>query len=813
MNVLIITAAMPFPPMSGGQLRTFHIAKAIARQHAVKVVGFTYGERHEAPPYAAEVVAVPWAAPRLYNEMKSENPEQAKRASRLLDADLAEPWLASCYDVPAMEDAIGQHISQGVDLVLFEGTPLARFLPLVPAGIPRILDLMDLCSLMAQRAADCAQGEAQERAGREATRVRTFESWAAGECDALLVCSERELEHAQRLIGIRLAHVIANGVDTKHFMPKRGKPESGNVLFTSNFGYAPNAEGARYFVREIWPLITEHVPEATLHLVGAHAGPAVCALAGAQVRVHGQVADMAPYQERASVVVVPLLRGGGTRLKILEAAASGNAIVSTQIGADGLDFTDGENLLIRDGPEDFARAVLKVLEEPTLRASLGSKARERSGKYDWAGIERHVLEVVNTMQPAFAEVNSMLDNSARSISRDGLHERYCQLPCGLRLEIDNPDEFIQRSIIQNGVFEPGVTNLVGKLLSCGDHFFDVGANIGYFSLLGAAQGAVVHAFEPVPRLAASLSRNVALNKLERQVHIVQSALSNRCGSATLYVAERADDGSHSLLAGVEATAIQAITVGTTTLDTYLGQKNYPIPTLIKLDVEGAEALVLDGARRTLEAATAPVWVFETGDRLANQLGESASSVVTRFWDRGYRVFHVHSKPPFLVEVAKGALSRELSEYVAIRPESPKVEIICSLINEALKARLQWLEQTKEAAEELSKTIGREATFILIDNNDLAADLGFGSRAMPFLERDGQYWGPPPDDATAILECQRLQRAGASFIAFAHVCFWWLEHYAGFLQHLRHRFPCVLKTDKWLVFSFAAVRSPVREGCA
>jgi glycosyltransferase involved in cell wall biosynthesis len=402
MNVLIITAAMPFPPMSGGQLRTFHIAKAIARQHAVKVVGFTYGERHEAPPYAAEVVAVPWAAPRLYSEMKSENPEQAKRASRLLDADLAEPWLASCYDVPAMEDAIGQQISQGVDLVLFEGTPLARFLPLVPAGIPRILDLMDLCSLMAQRAADCAQGEAHERAGREATRVRKFESWAAGECDALLVCSEQELESAKHLIGVHRAHLIANGVNTRHFVPKRGKPESGNILFTGNFGYAPNAEGAQYFVHQILPLITACVPHAALHLAGAQAGPTIRDLGGPRVRVHGRVDDMRPYQELASVVVAPLLRGGGTRLKILEAAASANAIVTTSIGVDGLEFSDGDSLLIRDPPRYFADAVIRILQEPALRAALGARAREVSEEYDWAAIESRVADVVNETQRALA---------------------------------------------------------------------------------------------------------------------------------------------------------------------------------------------------------------------------------------------------------------------------------------------------------------------------------------------------------------------------------------------------------------------------
>lgn len=378
-------------------------------------------------------------------------------------------------------------------------------------------------------------------------------------------------------------------------------------------------------------------------------------------------------------------------------------------------------------------------------------------------------------------------------------EQLCKLKCGLRIRIENPGEFIQSALVQGGIFEPGVTSLIVRLLARDDLFFDIGANIGYFTLVGAATGARVHAFEPLGRLAARLRRNVELNHLESRVTIAEAAVSNRSGTATFYEAERVDDGSHSLLAGVKADAIKPTKVRTVRLDDYVEATGSPTPTLVKIDVEGAEALVLDGAVRTLEGAAPPVWIFETGDRLADQLGESARSVLGRFRDRGYRVFQIPDKSSLLIEVTGEKVSGELADYVAVKPDSPKLELILTLVNEALNARLQWLNYVNEVARELKTIIGPEASFILVDDDQLRADLEFGSRAIPFLEREGEYWGAPEDDATAVRELEGLRETGAEFIVFAAPAFWWLDYYAGFAQHLRANFQRVLESGHWIVF--------------
>jgi glycosyltransferase involved in cell wall biosynthesis len=116
----------------------------------------------------------------------------------------------------------------------------------------------------------------------------------------------------------------------------------------------------------------------------------------------------------------------------------------------------------------------------------------------------------------------------------------------------------------------------------------------------------------------------------------------------------------------------------------------------------------------------------------------------------------------------------------------------------------WMSRLRAATEELSSVVPAGETFIFVDQDQCGdrwggSELIDGRRALPFLERDGQYWGPPPDDETAIREMDRLRRAGAGFVAFAWPAFWWLDHYAAFHRHLRESFLCLLRNDRLVVF--------------
>ncbi len=237
--------------------------------------------------------------------------------------------------------------------------------------------------------------QAEEEADRcEAERTRRFESWAAASCTLCLAVSEREAEAVRTLLGVSHVRVVPNGVDTAHFMPGQGDEVHGQILFTGTMDYAPNIEAVHYFIKAILPLIHALTPDATFQVVGTRPTQPILQTAGGAVVVHGQVADMAPHFRETSVVVVPLLHGGGTRLKILEAAASGKAIVTTTLGMEGLDFRPGEDLLVADTPIEFAQAVVGLLRDPEHRRRLGRQAHREAQRYDWDASGEGLLRIV-----------------------------------------------------------------------------------------------------------------------------------------------------------------------------------------------------------------------------------------------------------------------------------------------------------------------------------------------------------------------------------------------------------------------------------
>ena len=393
MKVLIVSAGIPFPPIGGGRMRTYQLSKALAAHHDVVLAAFSFeGERYADPDFPVELVTVPWVAPELYEQLEGWDPEGAVEAYRRLQFEHEEPWFVSFYESQAMHEAIAA--IDRCDVVLFEGTDMARFASAIPPNSAKVLDLMDVHSLIALR------GKTDGNRPSDVERTIAFERKAAHACDACLAVSNEEADAARRLLDVRTVEVVENGVDTSYFTPSAGPEyEPGNILLTGTMSYGPNIEGATWFANEILPAVKERRPEAVFHIVGANPRPEVLALAREDVVVHGTVPDVRPHLHRAEIVVVPLLSGGGTRLKILEAAAAGRPIVSTSLGAEGLDFAPGRDLIEADGTDDLARAVLDLMGSPTKAAELGVNARAASLRYDWSVSSERLLRIVERLAP------------------------------------------------------------------------------------------------------------------------------------------------------------------------------------------------------------------------------------------------------------------------------------------------------------------------------------------------------------------------------------------------------------------------------
>lgn len=384
MRILALALGVPFPPIGGGLTRTFHLLRALASHHRVTLAAFTYGEIHEPAPYPIEVIEIPWRNSPDYEAMTGGDLEASQQAYHRLTFESNEPWFASVMDPRAMH-AVLKEAREPYDVVLLEATPLARFLPAIPRQIPRVLDLFDIQTTIAQRAARRSAG-GDPALDREFERTLAFERDAVRNSDLCFAVSEEDAATARDLLGANIVHLVPNGVDTSYFMPAAIATEPGTILFTGRMNYEPNIDAVHHFVDDILPRIRTEEPDATLHIVGASPAADVTALAGDGVVVHGRVDDVRPFHHRAEVVVVPIRAGGGTRLKVLEAAACGKAIVSTALGAEGLPLTDGRDLVIADTSGDFAAAVVALLRDPERRQELGVRARAAASAFDWTAI-------------------------------------------------------------------------------------------------------------------------------------------------------------------------------------------------------------------------------------------------------------------------------------------------------------------------------------------------------------------------------------------------------------------------------------------
>ena len=421
MRILVLSTAIPFPPVSGGKLRTYHLLRGLCRFHEVTLIGFTYGKQPGVPPFPVRVIAVPWEWPPLYVQMNEGNATMAQLAADELGSDAGEPWCVNWADSNAMAATVQRIGREHFDLVFLAGSPMARFLPLLPSDAPKVLDFMDVYTRMALRQAAGKEGNEAEIAAREAERTRRFERAAAVRCDVCLAVSEDEAAAVRQLLGVAHVDVVSNGVDTSFFTPANGEPEMASLLFTGTMSYRPNAEAVQEFVGRILPLILKEVGDAKLHVVGDAPPESVTALAGRNVIVHGFVPDMRVYHERAAVVVVPLLRGGGTKLKVLEAAAMGKAIVTTSVGVDGLPFRDGEDVIVTDAPADFARAVVLAAGDSGLRRKLGESARRLSLQFDWNRIEQRLCQIVEALVLSPPVLHRPVLGSYSQLSQ-GVHE-------------------------------------------------------------------------------------------------------------------------------------------------------------------------------------------------------------------------------------------------------------------------------------------------------------------------------------------------------------------------------------------------------
>jgi sugar transferase (PEP-CTERM/EpsH1 system associated) len=397
MRILWLKSDLLLPLDKGGRLRTWHLMRHLARRHQITYLSFA-----ETATDSSNLAGMSQVADRVITIARRERPKGSVRFYLDVAAHLADalPYAVGTYRSPAfsakIQDLLAEHPFQ---LVVCDFLAPAVNLPLA-LPCPSVLFTHNVEAEIWRRHAETNRGRMTFRLyDAQHRRMLAYEDRALQRFDGILAVSDADRKTLTSLypdVCVKPIWVIPTGVDTEYFAPEGTPASDPRLVFAGSMDWLPNEDAMRFFCHDVLPLIRAEEPRARLSIVGRAPTAAVRALAEEHIEVTGTVADVRPFMRKAAVHVVPLRIGGGTRLKIFEAMAMGQAVVSTTIGAEGLPLTNGEHALIADGPRAFADAVVSLLRDDRRRHALAAAARRLVVEhYDWS-VAADVLDAALT---------------------------------------------------------------------------------------------------------------------------------------------------------------------------------------------------------------------------------------------------------------------------------------------------------------------------------------------------------------------------------------------------------------------------------
>ena len=380
MRVLFLTHRLPYAPNRGDRLRAYHILQWLRDRASVELVSLVHddeeaGHVDEVRAFVSSVTTLRVRAIRNY-----------LRAIATLATD--EPLTHTLLDAPGMKATLAEIArTRRPDVVFAFGSGMGRFALAPPlSGMPLILDLVDVDSRKWQDLAATARAPRSWIYRREARTLGAFETRAATSAVATLVVNDREAEIARQLAPAAKVHVIANGVELERLRPPAEPSGRERVVFCGVMNYAPNDQGIRWFINEVWPKVRAHRPGATLAVVGADPERSLQALCARDhtIELTGSVPDVRPWLWESAVAIAPLHVARGVQNKALEAIACGLPIVITSAVAAGLPaglepaFTIAERC-----------SRIRAIRDRTSGVAGGSEARPRHRCGPW---QTHVVQ-------------------------------------------------------------------------------------------------------------------------------------------------------------------------------------------------------------------------------------------------------------------------------------------------------------------------------------------------------------------------------------------------------------------------------------
>jgi glycosyltransferase involved in cell wall biosynthesis len=388
MRILWVKMNGLWPATTGGRVRSLHILSQLSQRHSVTLLS-THGPDDDprglerALPHCQRVISIPYAAPK-----KGTAAFAGAVARSWLSADPVDLWK---WRIGAVRDQVRHLLARdSVDVCVAD---FLFAIPNVPLGgsTPVALFEHNVEYMIWQRLA-ALERQPFRRAlfELEWRKLRRREANACTRASLTIAVSEEDERRLAVLAPTARTAVIGTGVDTSYFMPAGRTEIPARLVFSGSMDWHPNEDAVLYFSDAILPRIRARLPEASLVVVGRNPSARLREAAGrAGFLVTGTVDDVRPYIDEAALSVVPLRAAGGTRLKIFEALAMAKAVVSTTVGAEGLPMTSGREFVAADEPDDFADAVVSLVNDPARRRAIGQAGRSLvEANYSWEQVAR-----------------------------------------------------------------------------------------------------------------------------------------------------------------------------------------------------------------------------------------------------------------------------------------------------------------------------------------------------------------------------------------------------------------------------------------
>jgi glycosyltransferase involved in cell wall biosynthesis len=380
MKLLWVKGDFLHPTTKGGQIRTLETLKRLHQWHEVHYVGLDYPRHPEAlartNEYCSHVYPIPHSVPDKF--------------SLGFGAELAK-GLFSAWPV-----GINRYRSEAMERKIAELTHTERFDAIVCDFLNASQNIPDLAScVLFQHNVEAVIWKRQaERAGSlpvrlyfqlQAKRMFEYERDVCRKVRGIIAVSDRDAAVMRNDYGAQRVSPVATGVDLDYFAPQRVEPVA-DLVFVGSMDWLPNVDGVTWFVENVLPLIRLRRPDCSLAIAGRKPSREVLELAAKDPKIvaTGTVPDVRPYLWGSAISIVPLRIGGGTRLKIYESMAARVPVVSTAIGAEGLDIDKGVNIMIADDAGEFAERCIELLEDQARRAQIAAAAWELvCARYSW----------------------------------------------------------------------------------------------------------------------------------------------------------------------------------------------------------------------------------------------------------------------------------------------------------------------------------------------------------------------------------------------------------------------------------------------